>query len=153
MRVYLVQHGEAMLKEQDPQRPLTQKGISDARRMAAFLKPLGLRVQALWHSKKLRAAETAELLAKGFDVAGGLVPREDMGPDDDVRSLLESLAPAGDDLVLVGHMPFLARLAGALLAGAAEAQPVAFQKGGVVCLARSADGPWQVLWALTPDII
>ena len=153
MRVYLVQHGEAMLREQDPERPLTQKGIADVRRMGAFLKPLELAVRTVWHSKKMRAAETAEFLAKAFEAAEGLVPRDGMGPDDDVEGVLAEIARGGDDLMFVGHLPFLAKVAGKLLAGDPAAEPVAFRKGGVVCLARTDSGTWQVAWVLTPDVI
>ena len=32
MRLYLVQHGEAKPEEEDPERPLTDRGASDVRR-------------------------------------------------------------------------------------------------------------------------
>jgi phosphohistidine phosphatase len=153
MRVYLVQHGQAKSKDEDPKRPLTQQGLMDVRRMAAFLKPLGLRVGAVWHSDKLRAAETAEFLGKALDSASGLVEQRAMGPDDDVQPFLAQIAKGEADLMLIGHMPFLSKLAGALLVGRESAEPVAFRHGGVVCLTQAGGGPWQLAWALTPDVV
>ena len=153
MRVYLVQHGEAKAKEQDPKRPLTQTGIMEVRRMAAFLKPLGLRVGAIWHSDKLRAAETAEFLGKALESDNGILQRSGMGPDDDIRPALAEIVKGGADLVLIGHMPYLSKLAGKLLAGNESADPVAFRPGGVVCLAKAESGHWHLAWALTPDVV
>ncbi len=52
MRLCLVQHGQAKTNQQDPDRYLTDKGQRDVRKMAAFLNPLGLCVDAVWHNGK-----------------------------------------------------------------------------------------------------
>jgi phosphohistidine phosphatase len=154
MRVYLVQHGEAKLKDEDPKRPLTQKGAMEVRRMAAFLKPLGLKVGAVWHSDKLRAVETAEFLGRAVGSTNGVAQRNDMGPDSDIQPVLAQIGKDGTDIMLVGHMPFLSKLAGKLLAGSESAEPVAFRQGGVVCLTQAdGGGQWQLAWALTPDVV
>ena len=74
MNIYLVQHGEAVAKEVDPERPLTESGRSDVRRMASFLGAAGVRVSRIMHSGKVRAKETAELLAAA--VAPGMAPQQ-----------------------------------------------------------------------------
>ena len=153
MRVYLVQHGQAKSKDEDPKRPLTQKGIMEVRRMAAFIKPLGLKVGAVWHSDKLRAVETAEFLGKAVGATDGVAQRNDMGPDADIQPILAQLTAGGADLMLIGHMPFLSKLAGKLLDGSESSQPVAFTQGGVVCLNQEIGGQWQLAWALTPDVV
>jgi len=160
MRVYLIQHGEAKAKEDDPERPLTDKGAADVRRVAAFVEPLHLRVRAIWQSGKTRARQTAETFAavvkagEGVVKAGeGVVRRAGMGPKDDVVPVAEEIVRGGEDLVLVGHLPFLGKLAGRLLVGDESQQPVAFQYGGVVCLEQAAGGAWQVRWMLTPEAL
>ena len=50
MKVYLVQHGEAKSEKEDPQRNLTDKGIDEVQKVANFLRPLKLTVNAIWHS-------------------------------------------------------------------------------------------------------
>ena len=133
MRVYLIQHGEAKAKEADPERPLTDKGAADVRRVAAFVEPLHLRVRAIWQSGKTRARQTAEAFAAVVKAGEGVVRHDGMGPKDDVVPVADEIVRGGEDLVLVGHLPFLGKLAGRLLVGDESRQPVALQYGGVVC--------------------
>ena len=56
--------------------------------------------------------------------------------------------------MIVGHQPFLGLLAARLLTGKCKTDPIAFQRGGVLCLDRPADdGPWQVAWLVTPALL
>jgi len=153
MRVYLIQHGEAKAKEADPERPLTDKGAADVRRVAAFVEPLHLRVRAIWQSGKTRARQTAEAFAAAMKAGEGVVRHDGMGPKDDVVPVADEIVRGGEDLVLVGHLPFLGKLAGRLLVGDESRQPVAFQYGGVVCLEQAGGGAWQVRWMLTPEAL
>ncbi|MGD8931441.1 MAG: histidine phosphatase family protein, partial [Chromatiales bacterium] len=72
MKLYLMQHGQAMAKEQDPERPLTQQGRQDVDRLGQFLRQAGVRVVRVIHSGKLRARQSAETLAEV--VTPGLEP-------------------------------------------------------------------------------
>ena len=53
--------------------------------------------------------------------------------------------------MLVGHLPFMSRLASLLLAGEPEAGVVRFQTSGIVCLSRE-QGEWSLSWAVTPEL-
>ncbi len=57
-----------------------------------------------------------------------------------------------DDLMIVGHLPFLSQLASELLCGQADEEILAFRQGGVVAL-EHLDNGWQVVWVVTPDLI
>jgi len=63
MKLYLVQHAKAASKQEDLERPLTEEGRRDVQRVAAFIKPLSICVDYLWHSGKRRAEQTAGFLA------------------------------------------------------------------------------------------
>ena len=63
MRLYLLQHGEALAKEIDPERPLSDRGRADVSRLAALLRARGMGVGWIAHSGKARARESAEILA------------------------------------------------------------------------------------------
>jgi phosphohistidine phosphatase len=152
MRLYLVQHGEANAKDVDPERHLAEEGKRNAKKMAAFLRPLGLSVAAVWHSGKTRAAETADRFVAALDAAEGVTPRDGLGPKDDVRPVKEKLESGGRDVMIVGHMPFLAKLASLLLTGGEAARPVAFRNAGVLCLERE-DESWRVRWLVAPDLL
>lgn len=153
MRLYLVQHGEAKQKDEDPERRLTEKGQRDAEKVAAFLGPLGLAVTAVLQSGKARARETAEILAGALDAKGGVVERGGLAPNDPVAPVAEQINGAAEDTMIVGHLPFLGKLAALLVAGKESAGVVAFAGGGVVCLERDREGDWSVRWAVTPEVM
>ena len=58
MKLYLVQHGEAKSKKEDPQRPLTERGGEDVAQVVAFAAGAGVQVSQIRHSGKRRAEET-----------------------------------------------------------------------------------------------
>jgi len=153
MRLYLVQHGEAKSKEEDPDRPLTAKGADDVQRIARFLNPLGLGVRAIWHSGQARAAQTAGVLAGAVSATEGVTQREGLAPNDPVEPLAKALAELPDDVMIVGHLPFLGKLASVLVAGDESAGAVDFRPGGVVCLERGDQCDWSVQWAVTADLL
>jgi phosphohistidine phosphatase len=151
VNVYLVQHAEAKSKEQDPDRSLTDRGRQDAQRVAALAASLGVRVDQIRHSGKTRAEETARILGEALSPANGVVKISGLAPLDDVQPVANRLDDSDQSIVLVGHLPFMERLAGQLLAGNPERIVVQFHKAGMVNLARTEDG-WQLVWAVTPEI-
>ncbi len=153
MRLYLVRHGEAVSKEQDPSRPLTPRGRADAARTARFLAQAGVRVRAIRHSEKRRARETAEELAREVRSADGAIESPGLKPNDPVAPLAEELAGGTDDLVLVGHLPHLAKLASLLLVGREWPPAVDMEKGGLVCLERGEPGGWRIVYSIPPGAL
>jgi len=151
MRVYLVQHGLAKDKSEDAARPLSDQGREGVTRCAGFLslfeKPRPVKIV---HSGKLRAAQTAEMFAEAW---GGIAlePMLDLAPNDDPSVWSAHLASMSDDVMLVGHLPHLQRLAGLLLCGDPSRQAVNFRNGGVVCLEKGESG-WSVLWQINPTL-
>ena len=152
MRLYLVQHGEATSKEINPDRPLTKKGKKDVSQMAEFLKKRRMRVIATWHSEKLRAIQTAQILGEAISVE--IVKQEGLAPNDPVDKWLEELNTRVKDVMMVGHLPFLERLASLLLAGDESSQIVAFKPGAVACLKREDAGEkWSLAWIKLPELV
>jgi phosphohistidine phosphatase len=152
MNLYLVQHAESMPKDQNPERPLSDKGRADMERMAGwFSSSNAFRPSRILHSGKLRAQQTAEALAGGIDVVAEAV--EGLAPLDDPAIWADRLTGMSESLVLVGHLPHLSKLASRLLSGDEEAGVVAFQMGGIVCLQRGEEGDWSLAWMVTPDLI
>jgi phosphohistidine phosphatase len=154
MKLYLVQHGDAEAKTDDPARHLTEQGRDDVARVAAFAKCANVEVYQIRHSPKHRAAETAAILAEHLEPKGGIVALPGLAPKDDVRPVAEWLNRESRPLVLVGHRPFMDRLLGLLVAGDRMSTIVRFQKGGIVCLERDPkEWTWSVQWAVTPALI
>ena len=82
MVVYLVQHAKALSKTQDPDRPLSDSGIADMALITAFIKPLCLEIDIIWHSSKTRARQTAKLLADVIDSPKPPYEHEGLEPDE-----------------------------------------------------------------------
>jgi len=153
MKLYLVQHAKAASEQQDPQRSLTQEGRRELQKVTVFIKPLKLSVDYLWHSEKKRAIQTAELLAEAVEIKKAKTVREGLGPNDDVAILKDELNTATDDIMIVGHLPFLSKLASLLLACCESAETVAFKNAGIIALVRSEGNKWQIGWMVTPEIL
>lgn len=153
MRIYLAQHGLAEPKEIDPERPLSEQGHEDVRRLAAFLEGAGIRVEQALHSGKARAEQTAALLAQVLLVGGRAQGRPGLAPNDPVEPLASEIESWSADTLLVGHLPFLGRLASLLLAWDADRPTLAFQPGSMACLEREQDGHWALVWMLRPELL
>jgi phosphohistidine phosphatase len=151
--LYLVQHAEAKREEEDPARDLTAKGRQDIQKVANYLGKLDLPLSRIYHSGKTRAASTAGILAETLKPAGGVEAALGLTPLDDPGIWGERLAGTDAELMLVGHLPHLGRLAALLIAGDPEKGVVNFQMGGAVCLQKSAEGRWAVAWMVIPEII
>jgi phosphohistidine phosphatase len=149
MNVYLVQHGEAKAESVDPARPLSDQGRADVGRVAAAAARLGVEVHQIRHSYKTRAEQTAVILGEALSPPGGVVPAPGLAPRDGVHPVAEMLPHEPGPLMLVGHLPFMERLAGLLVTGEAACPVIRFCKGGIVCLVRQ-EGRWMVDWVLTP---
>jgi phosphohistidine phosphatase len=153
MKLYLVQHAKAAPKEIDPERGLTDQGRQELQKVAAFVRPLNLSVDYLWHSGKRRAAQTAELLAEVITINQAEAARGDLGPTDDVTAVSDELAHIEQDVAIVGHLPFLSKLMSLLLTGSESADIVAFKNAGIVCLSRSEENQWQLDWVIIPELL
>jgi phosphohistidine phosphatase len=153
MRLYLVQHGQAVAEEVDPARPLSETGRSDVAKVARFLAAGGLRVTQVLHSGKLRAEQTAAVLAAALAPGRSPVARPGLNPTDPTDEIARAVAVWDQDALLVGHLPFMARLVSRLVAGRDEASVVAFQPGTIVCLERSDQQHWTIAWMVRPDVL
>ena len=152
MRLCVVQHAEAKAAEVDPSRGLTPKGMADVRKVASHLHKIHVEVKHIYHSGKARAQETAAILAEHLKPVKGVTKAEGLGPQDDVEIWIERLKLLDEDVMLVGHLPHLRRLAAMLLCGDPEKPLIHFRMGGVVCLVRTEDA-WSLEWAITPDTV
>jgi phosphohistidine phosphatase len=153
MQLYLVQHGHALDKEQDPERPLSDRGRRDVEAVAGFVGRLDCQARDIWHSGKARARQTAELLQPALAPEGTLAESPGLAPRDEPRPLAQQLANRSVDLALVGHLPHLTRLASILLADHEEEEVIGFQQGAVVALARDDQHVWRVQWMVTPEMV
>jgi phosphohistidine phosphatase len=155
--LYLMRHGEAATSEQDARRPLTAAGRAAIERVAWRAATAAFRPQAVYHSGILRAQQTAEILARHIGASENVRAREGLQPEDAVEPVatwLLGLASQDHTLVLVGHLPFLDRLASRLVVGDEDTQVLNFQAGALVKLrARPGGGSFSISWMLSPEVV
>ena len=152
MKLYLVQHGEASSKETDPRRPLTEQGKEDVKRLSEFLKRAGVKVDRVLHSGKLRAAQTAELLANAIAPDVELEESGLINPNDNPKAFDWQSESWDRDTLIVGHLPFMAKLVSHLLIEDENKPITAYQPGSIVCLERE-NSHWQINWMMRPELL
>jgi phosphohistidine phosphatase len=154
MKLYLVQHAEAKSKQEDPDRPLSEKGRADISKVAAYVaEQTSPQVAHIIHSGKSRAQQTAEVVAKAIPPSDGVSISAKLAPLTEPSIWTERLAATDTDTILVGHLPHLSNLAALLLCQDEDNKVVSFQMGGVVCLGRDEEGNWSLQWMVTPAIV
>ncbi len=153
MHVYLVQHGASKSEAEDPQRGLSDDGKQVVELMAEYLATLGVAVDHIEHSEKLRARQTAETLTAKIKPLNGTKEISELGPNDDITPMRKRLQVEEKNVMLVGHLPYLSRLLSSLLGVQQDRHLVEFRMGGVIGLGRVEDGAWRLHWAVTPDLL
>ena len=152
MRIYLVQHGDALTKEIDPERPLSEKGRADVTAVARLLARSATGVARVVHSSKLRAAQTADLLAAPLAPGTVVEAMGGLGPNDPVEPVVNELLAITADIMLVGHLPFMGKLAARLVAGDEKLSIAAFVPGTVLCMEAGDDGGFSIAWMTGPAL-
>lgn len=152
MALYLVQHGKNLLKTRDSEKGLSAAGKMETERIADVAGGYQVRVSRILHSGKKRARETAEILSKRLSPKGGSESVEGINPMDDVRTFSDSLN-LEQNIMLVGHLPFLERLIGLLVCGNPDQTVFKLQNSGILCIDRVPEVKNPVIrWALMPSV-
>ncbi|MFC1549330.1 phosphohistidine phosphatase SixA [Nitrospirota bacterium] len=146
MKLYLVRHATPVSAEVDPERPLSDQGFMEARKSAEKLNHI--RPTRIYHSGKARARQTAEAFS---EATGSPVEQaEGLKPNDDPSVWAGRLeAAAAPEIMLVGHLPYMARLVGLLVNGDPEDLIMDFDPATVACL-EFKDGKWDLIKTLNP---
>lgn len=150
MKLYLIQHGEAKSEAEDPERSLTARGEEEVRGVARVGKRLDIRPSKVYHSGKRRAQQAAEIIANALKLS--VESAQGLNPNDDVQAWTERISKETQDLMIVGHLPFLEKLTSLLLCGDESVRLVLFRYGAIVCLDQKEDRGWAVRWILTPEM-
>lgn len=148
--LYFTQHGLALSKEDNPERPLSEVGITQTTAIARHLGEMRQPPSHIYHSGKLRAKQTAKILAASISVASQNIKQHShLSPNDDIQLLIPELQ---DNTLYVGHLPQLDKLCSYLLTGNESTGIIQFQNSGILCL-KLSEGQGQLNWYITPDII
>lgn len=152
MALYLIQHGKSLPKDQDPDQGLSAEGIAETERMARLAGDYDIAVTQIRHSLKTRARQTAEIFAGALNPKQGIQEVSGIKPLDDVAAYAANIDPA-EDIMLVGHLPFMERMTAFLITGSIDRPVFKFQNSGIVCLDKDPESEgWVIKWALMPNI-
>ncbi|GEM82963.1 phosphohistidine phosphatase [Meiothermus hypogaeus NBRC 106114] len=152
VQLYLIRHAialDAAPGQPDEARPLSQDGIQKFIGVVRGLKRLGVRLDRLYHSPRLRAVQTAELLVPLLEGETEVTPylAAEPGPE-----LLKTLQ--GNSVALVGHEPWISDLCAWLLHGRRGGAAFPFKKGGVAHLEGTPKpGQMKLLGFWSPRIL
>lgn len=154
MKLYLVQHAEARSKEEDPDRPLNKQGWAHIEEISAFVAGhVHIDLESIIHSGKLRARQTAEVLARHLGPSSGVKESDSLEPLADISVWVERLKAMEEDIMIVGHMPYLSRLASFLLCQQEDEKIIDFCNVGINCLVKDQTGNWTINWIITPRVL
>ncbi len=152
MALYLVQHGKSLPEDIDPNRGLSEEGISDVKRIASVAKGYGIKVSCIKHSGKKRAQQTADIFASALKPEKGVKECNGLNPLDDVTTIAKEIEST-DNLMFVGHLPFMERLTSYLITGLVDKPVFKFQNGGILCMDQDLNTQsWVIKWSLMPKI-
>jgi phosphohistidine phosphatase len=106
------------------------------RRIAKGLQASGLSYDLILSSPYLRAKQTAEIVTQVLSTPEGVMLAETLTPEGSPRQLIEALRTdhrERQDVLLVGHEPYLSRLISTLLTGGPNLS-VVMKRGGLCAL-------------------
>jgi phosphohistidine phosphatase len=156
MDLYLLRHGDAGDAEEwtgpEEERPLTATGRRQSERLARHLAGLRFHVDVMLTSPKVRAAETAAIVADVIGINPRIDDRLAEGVELAVAEAILADQGRAASVMLVGHDPDFSDLLAELCGGAA----VPLRKGALarVEVPRPlAAGAGRLRWLLPPDAV
>jgi phosphohistidine phosphatase len=97
--------------------------------------------------------QSAQALADQLKPSQGTSPTDGLHPMDDPNVWADRISGLEEDMILVGHLPHLARLVSLLLNGEPDAYVVSIETAGIVCLNRGRNDQWSIKWMIVPQLV
>lgn len=148
-RIYFAQHGLAVDKTEDAERPLSPAGIDQTNTIAKILQESETPITSVFHSGKLRSQQTAEIFASTLHISS-VSTVAGLSPNDDVALLAQNLTT--NNALYVGHLPHLEKLVSYLITGNKNQNIIRFQNSAIVCLEKD-NGHYFLKWYLTAELL
>lgn len=159
MEVYLLRHAQAVSEWQDPLQPLSFSGRQDVERLALWQQTYSaIKTDFIFHSEKLRAQQTAEILQTTGLPESAIEPKIGLMPNDSVEKVRDFLEiewphihPNKPNVLIVGHLPYLDRLVSLLIHNNPDRACIDIQPCTLICL-TSYYGIWMIKWVVSPEL-
>jgi phosphohistidine phosphatase len=157
VKCYFLRHGLAVDAAEwsgsDFDRPLAPEGKKRMERAAKTLAALDVEIDVIITSPRLRAKQTAAIVAQRLKAENRVVEDARLAGDFGPRALAAILSehPGANEVMLVGHEPDMSRTAGAVIGGAS----LDFKPGSIACvsLPNPAAMSGELAWFVPPKIL
>lgn len=148
-----MRHGEALSPQKDPERGLTDDGKSKIELVAKYLQKQSVSFSQIFHSKKKRARETAEIMRDIIAPAVTLTIHDKTTPNDNPQLIFSEINSWDKDTLIASHLPFVPNLITSLAGQDAYLSAISFETGTIVCLEKDDNDIWSIIWATSPSEI
>ena len=152
MKLYLMRHGEALSPQMYPERGLSENGKLSVQLVATHLKKSDISFNQIFHSKKKRARETAEIMAQTLSPNTEIALRNNISPEDDPNIIYSEINTWNEDTLIASHLPFVPNLITLLTGKDAYLTKITFETATLVCLEKER-GNWNIIWSTAPSEI
>lgn len=148
MKLYFLRHAEASYEApSDHLRPLTVKGIDRMKTAGKVLKKLDLHLKHIYSSPRLRAKQTADIVAAALNLP--VEVREEVNFDFDVEKLnkMTSGLSKNAHVMFVGHNPSLSEIINELTGANVD-----MKKGGLARVDVIDEERYELVWLIAPKV-
>ena len=152
MQLFLMRHGDYVSETVDPKHPLSDKGRNDVSKIGAFFKKNDIEFDAIIHSTKIRAKQTALIIKGIINPEAEISEKEYLCPHDSVDNIYSDILNFKGNLMIVGHLPFLPKLVSRLLSSGEKKVMLSMQTGSAVGLFKEQD-KWSMDFYISPESV
>ena len=143
----LLRHGRAA--GQGPDATLTPEGVHQLQKIAAALRAESWRPAVIFVSPLTRAQQSASMFAAGIGLGARAVVLRQLIPDTepvDALQAIDAAAAGAASILVVSHLPLVARIAHEL-----TGEDISFTPATFVEIADQGDGTAQLVRRLSPE--
>jgi len=151
MRLYIMRHGHAehTIGIDDAQRQLTEKGIQRIETTAQVLKQLDINPTYIYSSPRVRARQTAEIVASALDKNIEITEAMNFGFGYSALKRLAESKATDAELMFVGHEPTLSTVIEAITGAIVEMKPGGFAR---IDIYDHSNMRGQLIWFIAPKV-
>jgi len=153
MILYLLRHTHAESDENipDERRALTDEGRANAQALATLFRRQPLNIHTLYSSPRVRAVETANIVAPALEVTPTITPLLDFNFSvGALGELLRDIPPYGD-VMLIGHEPTFSECVRSLTGASIQMKKCGLAR--IDLLTANAPYRGDLLWLLPPKVV
>jgi phosphohistidine phosphatase len=150
MKLYFLRHGIAQdLAPSDYERKLTPEGVAKLEKSAQVIERLGLEIDYIFTSPRVRAVETAQIVAN--QLGQSISVRDELNfqfSPQNLPELLHGIAPSAN-VLLVGHEPTFSHVIESLTGARID-----MKKGGLarIDIIRTSPLSGMLVWLIAPKV-